>query len=69
MNDQALTYEKAYTELQELIAEIERGEISVDVLAEKVKRATELIRFCQEKLRSTEMDVQKILDELKKEDY
>lgn len=68
MNDQALTYENAYAELQELIAEIERGEISVDVLAEKVKRATQLIRFCKEKLRSTEMDVQKILDELKKED-
>lgn len=63
-----LTYEDAYAELQRVIAEIERGEISVDVLAEKVKRATTLIRFCKEKLKSTEMDVQKILEELKGEE-
>lgn len=58
------TYEKAYNELQTIIAEIESGEISVDVLSEKVKRAASLIAFCKEKLATTENDVQKILDEL-----
>ncbi len=62
------TYEAAYNELNALIEEIENGEISVDVLAEKVKRATVLIQFCKDKLRSTEMDVQKILAELKGEE-
>ena len=61
------TYEVAYNELQHLIEEIENGEISVDILAEKVKRATVLIQFCKDKLRSTELDVQKILGELKSE--
>jgi exodeoxyribonuclease VII small subunit len=60
-----MTYEKAFTELQQIIAEIETGEIAVDVLSEKVKRAAELIQFCKEKLTSTENDVQKILEDLK----
>jgi exodeoxyribonuclease VII small subunit len=59
-----MTYEKAYEELQQIIADIEAGEISVDTLSEKVKRAAELIAFCKEKLTSTENDVQKILDDL-----
>ncbi len=60
-----MTYEEAYKELEQIISEIESGEISVDSLSTKVKRASELIAFCKEKLTSTENDVQKILDELK----
>lgn len=59
-----MTYEEAYQELQQIISEIESGEISVDVLSQKVKRAAELIAFCKEKLTATENDVQKILDDL-----
>ncbi len=65
MSKNTQTYEHAYNELQTIIQEIEAGEISVDVLSEKVKRAAELIHFCKEKLISTEQDVQKILDDLK----
>lgn len=68
MKEQKQTYEAAYDELQEIIADIESGEISVDLLSEKVKRAAELIAFCKEKLTSTETDVQKILDNLKDKD-
>jgi exodeoxyribonuclease VII small subunit len=60
-----MTYEKAYEELQQIISDIETGEISVDSLSEKVKRAAELIQFCKEKLTATENDVQKILEDLK----
>ena len=59
-----MTYEKAYTELQEIIAAIETGDVSVDLLDEKVKRASELITFCKEKLTATEQDVQQILSGL-----
>jgi exodeoxyribonuclease VII small subunit len=54
-------YTEAFNELQSIIAEIEGGSISVDKLAEKVKRAALLIRICQDKLHSTEDDVSKIL--------
>ncbi len=57
-------YSKAFHELQEIVADIEDGQIDVDALSEKVKRAAELIRICKETLRSTSEDVQQILKEL-----
>jgi exodeoxyribonuclease VII small subunit len=59
-----INYTAAFEELQQIVNEIEEGEISVDELSKKVKRATELIRICKTKLTSTEEDVQKILKEL-----
>lgn len=59
-----ITYTEAFDELQTIVTEIEAGEISVDELSEKVKRATELIRICKTKLTSTEEDVNTILREL-----
>jgi len=59
-----LNYTKAFDELQQIVADIEDGEISVDELSEKVKRASELIRICKTKLTSTEEDVNQILQEL-----
>jgi exodeoxyribonuclease VII small subunit len=59
-------YTEAFEELQEIVTEIEEGEISVDELAAKVKRAALLISICKDKLVTTEEDVSKILDELDK---
>jgi exodeoxyribonuclease VII small subunit len=63
MND-TTNYTEAYEELQRIVSEIENGEISVDELSEKVKRATQLIRICRQKLTTTEEDVNKILKDL-----
>lgn len=59
-----LSYNEAFDELQLIVAEMENGEISVDVLSERVKRAALLIQICKQKLKATELDVQKILKEL-----
>lgn len=56
-----LTYEKAFSELKEISEEIDNETVSVDVLAEKVKRASELIQFCQKKLRTTEKEINSII--------
>lgn len=63
MNEQ-INYTDAFNELQEIVSEIEKGEISVDELSQKVKRASALIKTCKQKLSSTEEDVNKILKEL-----
>jgi len=63
MNEQP-NYTDAFEELQTIVTEIEQGEISVDELSEKVKRASYLIKICKSKLHSTEEDVNKILKEL-----
>lgn len=57
-------YTTAFDELQQIVSEIELGQISVDDLSQKVKRATLLIRICREKLTATEQDVNQILKEL-----
>ena len=57
-------YSEAFEELQQIVAEIEDGQIAVDELAEKVKRAAVLIRICKTKLTSTEENVAAILKDL-----
>lgn len=58
------TYSAALEELQQIVMDIETGEISVDELSEKVKRATALIRFCKSRLSNTEADVNRLLQDL-----
>ncbi len=60
-------YKEAFEELQQIVEEIETGEISVDELSLKVKRAASLLKICKEKLSSTEEDVNQILKELDEE--
>lgn len=60
-------YSEAFEELQIIVSEIEDGQISVDELSEKVRRAAVLITICKSKLTSTEEDVAKILKDLGEE--
>ena len=62
--NEIVNYTEAFEELQRIVLEIEQGEISVDELSEKVKRAAQLIKICKSKLTTTEEDVNKILKEL-----
>ena len=59
-----LLYTAAFEELQQIVRDMEAGEITVDELSVKVKRAAELIAICKNKLSSTEEDVNLILKEL-----
>ena len=59
-----LTYQSAFEELQQIVSDLEEGEVNVDELSEKVKRASLLITICKSKLTETEEDVNKILEEL-----
>jgi exodeoxyribonuclease VII small subunit len=60
----SINYTRAFEELQVIVSEMENGEISVDELAEKVKRAAQLIKICKSKLATTEGDVSRILKDL-----
>ena len=59
-----LTYSQAIGELEKIINEIEAESVDVDVLAEKVKRAKYLIKFCKSNLRTTEEEVKKVLSDI-----
>jgi exodeoxyribonuclease VII small subunit len=58
------TYSDAFNELQQIVQVLEEGEVSVDELTAKVKRAKELIRICRVRLKETEDSVGKVMDEL-----
>lgn len=62
--EKKLTYEAAFNELKEIAVAIENETVTVDVLAEKVKRASELISFCQGKLRNTETEINSIIKKM-----
>jgi exodeoxyribonuclease VII small subunit len=59
MSKNKLTYTSAITQLEEIVKEIESGEIDVDVLTERARKASELIKFCKNRLRSTQKEVEK----------
>ena len=56
------TYEEALRELRSIVEQLQNNAISIDDLSAKVKRANALIRFCKEKLRSTEADIQELFN-------
>ena len=60
------TYEEAFEELKQIAQAMENESVSVDVLAEKVQRASQLIEFCQQKLRRTEEEVSRIIEGMEK---
>lgn len=64
MSKKQLTYADALAEIEEIIQHIENEQFSIDELADKVKRISELINFCKTKLRSTEEELEKILKKM-----
>ena len=68
MGNNELTYASAIAELETIVKEIESGEVDVDVLAGKVKRASDLIRFCNDRLKGTQTEVNKILVDLEEKE-
>lgn len=60
-----INYTDAHKELQEIVSEMENSEIRIDELDIKIKRASELLKICKDKLFKTEMNVQEILEEIR----
>ena len=58
------TYNEAIEKLHAIVKDLENGELDVDVLSEKVKEATRLIKLCKKKLFNADEEVKKILEEL-----
>lgn len=65
MAKKELTYSAALDELRKILVRIEGQDVDIDQIAEDVKRSSELIKFCKEKLRKTETEVEGILKGMK----
>ena len=58
-----LTYEEARKELEDILEQLQNKVITIDDLTAKTKRAKELVQFCQEKLRTTQEELDSLLEE------
>lgn len=58
-----ISYRDAKKELEDILSEIEYDTVDMDELLEKVKRATILLNYCQEKLQNSEEELKKILSQ------
>jgi exodeoxyribonuclease VII small subunit len=58
------SYAAASAELEQILDDIETGQIDLDVLAEKVERAAALLTLCRARLAATETKVRKITTEM-----
>ncbi|MEG1622627.1 MAG: exodeoxyribonuclease VII small subunit [Alistipes sp.] len=61
MPNKEITYTAAMQEIETILAKFRNEEMSVDTLAAEVKRATDLIALCKERLHKAEEDVKKVL--------
>ena len=62
-NKKITSYEDAMIELQEIVSQLQEEAISMDDLSAKVKRSSDLIYYCKERLRSTEEEIESILND------
>ncbi|UCG35457.1 MAG: exodeoxyribonuclease VII small subunit [Candidatus Omnitrophota bacterium] len=67
MSKKALKYSDAIEELNAILDDLQSERIDVDEVSDKVKRATELIKLCREKIEQTELEVRKIVKEFEKD--
>ncbi|MDR0737911.1 MAG: exodeoxyribonuclease VII small subunit [Prevotellaceae bacterium] len=52
-----VTYHAAKAELEKIVNDLKQGTADIDRMAENVKRATELLNICRERLEEVEAQV------------
>ncbi|MEN8120388.1 MAG: exodeoxyribonuclease VII small subunit [Bacteroidota bacterium] len=58
------SYKDAVQEIEQIMQKLENEELDIDELSKNVKRASELITMCKEKLHNTEKEIEHILGEM-----
>lgn len=64
MDEINITYKEAIDEIEQIIDRIESEELDVDELSAQVKRAGNLLQWCKSRLKNTEEELTRTLDEL-----
>ena len=64
MAKREFSFNDAVAEIENILHNIESGDLDIDKLSVEVKRASELIKLCQKKLRSTEEEINSIFKDL-----
>ena len=67
MSKTEISYQDAVREIEEIISKIESGELNVDQLTDKVKRASLLLEICRKKLKTVDEEISRIIDGMKED--
>lgn len=59
-----LNFKAAYNELQGISTELDDTDIDLDILVEKVKRASYLIQLCKSELKTAESEIGTIINDV-----
>lgn len=57
-------YAEALAELEAILAHLDRPDVDVDDLADKVQRAAVLIRLCRERIASARFHIEQVVTDL-----
>ena len=61
MSDASIGYSEAVAELEQILEQLERPDVDVDVLAKQVQRAAELIRMCRARIAAARIEVETVV--------
>jgi exodeoxyribonuclease VII small subunit len=62
-----ISYQDAVREIEDIITKIESGELNVDQLTDKVKRASFLLDICRKKLKTVDEEISRIIEGMKED--
>lgn len=58
-----MKYEEAIKNLESIVSMMESGKLDLDQLEEKLKEAQQLIKLCRDKLKKTDEEISKLLQQ------
>jgi exodeoxyribonuclease VII small subunit len=64
MEKKKLTYKEAVKEVEDTLEKLENEELDVDELTAKVKRVSQLLKYCKDKLAGTEKEIRGIMEDM-----
>lgn len=63
MAKENIKYEEAVSQLEQIVVNLEEGELNIDDLSSELKKAQKLITLCKQRLTKTDEEIQKILND------
>ena len=63
-NKDEIGYAEALKELEKILAELERTDVDVDVLASRVERASVLILLCRDRIGNAKLQIDNVVNGL-----
>jgi exodeoxyribonuclease VII small subunit len=63
MTEKKFSYNAAMAEVEQILESLGKNDLDVDELSRQVKRATELLKACKQKLYETDLEIQAVFEE------